>query len=169
MQPHTQMNVMHCEIRHISISTRISSLRYSRTSVGWDQKDQPTHPTYISVLWPPVNRDKSCSFADALTQLSITIWPTTQTHSNTHTRLFFLLLTHQLWEQSVYLLPNIVTLTRITSPVSTYNIMHDQCILLIQIADTSIFNMMNYKQIIMYVFFRCRCFVQSQSWFEPEF
>lgn len=45
-----------------------------------------------------------------------------------------------------------MTLTRITSPVSTYNIMHDQCILLIQIADTSIFNMMNYKQIIMYVF-----------------
>lgn len=45
-----------------------------------------------------------------------------------------------------------MTLTRITSPVSTYNIMHDQCILLIQIADTSIFNMMNNKKIVMYVF-----------------
>lgn len=30
--------------------------------------------------------------------------------------------------------------------------MHDQCILLIQIADTSIFNMMNNKTIVMYVF-----------------
>lgn len=45
-----------------------------------------------------------------------------------------------------------MTLTRITSPVSAYNIMHDQCILLIQIADTSIFNMMNNKKIVMYVF-----------------
>jgi len=100
MQPHTQQTVMHCVFWHLSIRTSInllSNLSYS-SSVGSDHTGQPSLPTCINEPWPPMTLTpvhhcsflgpllintaycrpgtphKSCSFGDALTQSSITVW-----------------------------------------------------------------------------------------------
>lgn len=139
------------------------NLSYSSFSFESDYTDQPLLPKCISEPCPPMTllpihlfsllgsllvgadhsmpgaSHKSCSFGDALTQLSSHYnLALCQSHSNPYGCPFFLLLTHRLQGQSVPLLPNIsnplssAIVMRysmlFTLPVSGPNVMAERCI-----------------------------------------